>query len=283
MAFYRRRRFRRRRSVSYRRSYARPYSFKRRLRRYRRRGGISSTRSRTVRLSAQLPVRFTAQAGNEGPYYPIPLVFTPSNFPGFMDYASTYSQFRLLKAQCKVHLALPEDSEANAPLSNQPYTYLRVASRPFLESKNIFTTVSEQGGNPRPVLEALAAIRVTASDIRQSRWQRQYYPSDIKNVIAFKFYPYTLEWSGKPVGQLTPTNSNAFNLTFQKWRSARHWMPMSWVASGVTGEGGADDDVSFFGPYFNRLLSAQGEAAQSLTEYSPVCTVSVWCQFRGQK
>lgn len=225
----------------------------------------------------QMPIRFTAQATTEGPYYPIPLVFTPDQFPGFTEYSTTYSQFRILKAQCKVHIALPEDSETNAPLSNQPYTYLRVASRPFLESKAIYREVP-QGGAPIAVTQALAAFQVTATDIRQSRWQRQYYPSDIKNVVSFKFYPYTLEWSGKPVGGLTPVSTTAAGMTYPKWRSGRRWMPMSFVASIP----GAEDDVTFFGPYFNRLLSTQADS-QALAEFAPVCTLSIWVQFRGQK
>lgn len=225
----------------------------------------------------QVPIRFTAQATTGGPYYPIPLVLTPSEFPGFTDYSSSYSQFRILKGQCKVHIALPEDSETNAPLSNQPYTYLRVASRPFLESSALYREVP-QGGAPIAVTELLAALRVTTTDIRQSRWQRQYYPNDIKNVVSFKFYPYTLEWAGRAVGVLTPVASTAAGMTYPKWRSARRWMPMSWIAAGSSGE----DDVTFFGPYFNRLLSTQADS-QALTEFAPVCTVSIWCQFRGQK
>lgn len=225
----------------------------------------------------QVPIRFTAQVNNEGPYYPIPLVFTPTEFPGFFDYSSTYSQFRILKGQCKVHIALPEDSETNAPLSNQPYTYLRVASRPFLESSAVYQDTS--GSDPMPVTQLLAALRVTSTQIRQSRWQRQYYPNDIKNVVSFKFYPYTLEWSGKPVGTLTPVSSSAGITSYPKWRSARRWMPMSWLGLPSSE---STDDVSMFGPYFNRLLSTQDDS-QALTQFAPVCTVSIWCQFRGQK
>lgn len=283
MAYRRRGRFfgrrtRRLRPVRYR------LRFKRRGygRRYRRRG-ISSTRSRIVRISAQLPIPLTysVTAGGATSYYPAPLAFAPTQLPGFADYASTYSEFRLLKASCKVHLALPDDTATGANLSNNPYTYIRVASRPFIESRSTLGTSG--GSNPRALSEIITNSRYTMQDLRQSRWQKQYYPSDIKNKVEFKFYPYTLQWCGRPVGatsNATDPGTQANYMTFLKYQSARQWMPMSFIDN--QGTGAAEDDVGFLGPYFVRLLSTEGDS-QAMQPFNPVVTLTVYCQFRGQK
>lgn len=280
-------RFFRRRGTRWRRRYLRRAwrSRKPRFRRGRRRlfrGGINSTRSRTVRISAQLPLTLTGTTSTTPPtYFPVPLVFTPSQLAGFTDYASTFSEFRILKAVCKVHLALPGDSEQDAPLSNQPYTYLRVASRPFIESSVNTATGANSGGSPNLLINLLSspATRQSYTTLRQSRWQRQYYPSDIKNSITFKFYPYTLEWQGRPVGSLSSASPTYTQFQYLKYRSARQWMPMSFLGPDLATSA---DDVSFLGPYFCRLLSTEADT-QAVSQWSPVCTLSIYCQFRGQK
>lgn len=217
-------------------------------------------------------------------YAPIPLLFTPTQFPGFLDYARTFSQFRLLKARCKVHLALPGDSAEEAVLTNQPFTYLRVPSRPFLEDTATVTgSTAGGGGDPINIQRLIAAKQVTVSEIRQSRWQRQYYPSDIKNSISFKFYPYTLTWSGKPVGTTADPNNQANQYQYLTYMSARRWMPMSFLGQAPEDNpSNARDDVTFFGPYFARLRSTQPDS-QALTEFVPIVTISLYVQFRGQK
>lgn len=258
--------------------------FKRRYRRSVRRGGINSTRSRTVRLSTQLTMAFTAGDAAQV-QHPVPVCFTPTQLPGFIDYATTYSEFRILKAVCKVHLAVPGDEQEGAALSNQPYTYLRVASRSFIESSALLKTgaagPATSGSNPIAITDLLAGNPLNISDVRQSRWQRQYYPSDIKNSITFKFYPYTLEWSGKPVGNYAVDAATAPYTAYLKYRSGRRWMPMSFIGR-VPTENSQWDDVSFLGPYFLRLLSTEADT-QALGQFRPVITLSVWAQFRGQK
>lgn len=209
-------------------------------------------------------------------------MFTPSQIPGFNDYASTFSEFRILKGMCKVHMAVPGDSAESALLANQPYTFLRVASRTFLEANAL--SVSTNGGDPSPVTDILTRTEPSVPALRQSRWQRQYYPSDIKNSLTFKFYPFTLEWSGKPVGYPgASTDFPAASYSYLKYRSGRRWMPMSFLgfSQGTSGQA-PNDDVSFFGPYFVRLLSTQPDS-QAVTAYHPICNLSLWCQFRGQK
>lgn len=249
-----------------------------------RRGGINSTRSRTVRVSvqAQLPLTVSAGTAPNLTYYPVPLVFNPSQLAGFNDYASTYSEFRILKAVCKVHLAVDENEAVGAPLANQPYTYLRVASRPFMESAATTSSTAGQGGSPNTAANLIAGIRTTVTQLRQSRWQRQYYPSDIKNSITFKFYPYTLEWQGRPVGNTQATTLNFADLQYLKYRSGRLWMPMSFLGPNPANANIPGDDVSFFGPFFVRLLSTQPDT-QAIAGFTPTVTLSVWCQFRGQK
>lgn len=267
-----RRRFRR---GGYRRRF-------KRTRRYgRRRIGINSTRSRTVRLSLQIVVPLTANTGSDtAPIYsPLPFIFTPTQFEGFAEYASTYSEFRILKANCKVHLALDNDASAGAPLSNQPYTYLRVASRSFVESSAYLTNGAFSN---QPALNL--ALTRPVGDLRQSKFQRQYYPNDIKNVINFNFYPYTLAWEGRPFGfARTGDPAPAGGYAYLKYQSGRRWMPMSFLGANF-GDPTLDsnDDVSFFGPYFVRLLNTQGDS-QTLTAFGPTVTMTIWCQFRGQK
>lgn len=223
----------------------------------------------------------TATNNNVTPptHHPIPIVFTPTQIPGFTDYASTFSEFRILKASCKVHMAVPGDSTEQALLANQPYTFLRVASRPFIEHNAILAS-SGQGGSPTSITEILRDTEPSISELRQSRWQRQYYPSDIKNSLTFKFYPYTLEWSGKPVGYPGSNNANDNRLVYLKYRSARRWMPMSFLGEDMGPT--ASDDVSFLGPYFIRLFSTQPDT-QAVQQYQPICNLSIWVQFRGQR
>lgn len=233
-----------------------------------------------------MPLTYSVQAGASTTYYPAPIVFTPSMLPGFIDYSATYSQFRIVKASCKVHLAVDDDEAVGASLANQPYTYLRVSSRSFLESSayTAFTASAEAipGGDPYPAGNFIASQRYTVSDLRQSRWQKQYYPSDIKNAISFKFRPYTLEWQGRPIGGLTSVENPApiMGMMIPKYRSARQWMPFSFL--GFKTNPTSTDDVTFLGPYFTRLLST-GNDAQSLSNFHPAVTLTVWFQFRGQK
>ena len=57
-----------------------------------------------------------------------PFVFSPATVPGFMDYQTTYSHFRILK--CKLYMArrIGNDTGAN-------FNYLTVGSRPFAASQ----------------------------------------------------------------------------------------------------------------------------------------------------
>lgn len=202
-------------------------------------------------------------------------------FAGFNDYVSTYSQFRILKANCKVHLALDSDSTPGAALSNQPYTYLRVASRSFVESSAYL-----QGTALSNISAPALALTRPVSDLRQSKFQRQYYPNDIKNVINFNFYPYTLGWEGRPFGALNDDfrpQATTSGYAYLKYQSGRRWMPMSFLGiPGASGPQAPLDDVSFLGPYFVRLLNTDSDS-QDLTLFNPACTLTVWCQFRGQK
>lgn len=263
-----------------RRRYRNPYRrFKRRYRRRSRRGGINATRSRTVRISSQLSLPFTiAIPSGSSTYYPIPLVFTPTQLPGFIEYASTYSEFRILKARCKVHLAVPGDEQEQALLSNQPYTYLRVPSRPYIEDTALGLGTGA-GGSPTTIQNIIVSNSTSIDQLRQSRWQRQYYPSDIKNSVSFKFYPYTLAWCGRPVGNtVSGAPGGASGNAYVKYQSGRQWMPMSFLAANST----VNDDVSFLGPYFVRLFSSQPDS-QAIQQFTPVVTLTVYCQFRGQK
>lgn len=151
-----------------------------------------------------------------------------------------------------------------------------------MESAATTAPTAGQGGSPNSAANLIAGLRTTVTTLRQSRWQRQYYPSDIKNAISFKFYPYTLEWCGRPVGSTSTVASTFANNQYLKYRSGRLWMPMSFLGTSPGTPVSGGDDVSFFGPFFARLLSNQPDG-QAIAGFTPTVTLSVWVQFRGQK
>lgn len=245
-----------------------------------------------MKLTAQLAFPLQTAAGAQ------PFRINPAAFPGFMDYYTTYSQFRLLKATTKVHLTTaPRPAGQENVLTDQIWTYLKVSSRPFVESvANSTIDINSDGTSVRDgitneTVNNLATVR-SLNDLRQSRWQKQYYPSDVKNALTFKWKPYTLQWTGRPFSAFVDSSQPGQNaqegMSYLQAVQGTRWMPMSFTGvSNLTGwtPGSApqlSSGVVFFGPYLLRLNASESDT-QSLEAWNPVCTVSLYLQFRGQK
>lgn len=240
---------------------------------YRRRRGISQTRSRVVKLVGTVPFTFYTKAGTAdglaAAFY-----FAPTQLSGFWDYRSTYAEFRLLKAQ----IALPVDPSNQTDPS--VVSILRVPSRAFVEPTSASNSTGIQNKNLVPTQ--------TASALQQSRWAKLVSPSDTRNVIKFAFYPYTLRWSGRPVyGNVTDVQSLK-GTQYTEYQSGKRWVSFAFLGgSNSTAPG---DDVAFFGPYFMPYgqdgLPTHAPASDTnpgQVTWTRNVQLTVWCQFRGQK
>lgn len=253
---------RRRLGFSVRRRRQRRYSW-----RSRRRQG--ATRTRVIKFQTQ--IAFTLQTSGG---LAVPFTFSPTQLPGFLEWQNTMSEFRILKAKLKVAIN-PGATTGGGP-ADQTSTFLRCPSRPYVCSKAIALPQSGDGvGVYNLALDTI--LQATLNEARQSKFTKQIYPSDDRNVLSFGFYPYTLQWSGK-VYNSAAGNVSAANTQYLEYRSARRWMSMSFL--GATNA--TTDDVAFYGPYLFRLASNLPDT-QTLAAWAPVCLMTVYCQFRGQK
>lgn len=221
-------------------------------------------------IKFQTQISFALQANGVA----IPVTFSPTQLPGFLDWQATMSEFRFLKAKVKV--AINPGATTGGEPADQTSTFLRCSSRSYVTSKAI-----RYGSDDTPFgLANLAlsdVVKATVADVRQSKFTKQQYPSDDRNVLTFGFYPYTLQWSGKVYNSASHTASG-LSTQYLEYRSARRWMSMSYL--GLTNA--ASDDVTFFGPYLMKLASNLPDT-QTLANWSPVCLLTVYAQFRGQK
>lgn len=264
-------RWRRRRVRSLRRRIGLPVR-RRRTRRYsyRRRRGISATRSRVVKLVGTVSFTFYqkvgAADGQAAAFY-----FSPTQLSGFLDYQTTYSEFRLLKAQ----IALPVDPSVQTDPS--VVSIMRVPSRAFVEPLTAASGGTAIGN--RAIIPAQ-----TSSALQQSRWAKLVSPSDTRNVIKFGFYPYTLRWSGRPVNTTTVGSSASINYT--EYQSGKRWVSMSFLGPSSS----AENDVAFYGPFFMPYgqdglptHAPASDPSPGTTSWARNVQLTVWCQFRGQK
>ena len=187
-----------------------------------------------------------------------PFVFSPATVPGFMDYQTTYSHFRILK--CKLYMArrIGNDTGAN-------FNYLTVGSRPFAASQAPGTDNSGPSALVPPQRE---------EDLRQAKWQKIRNPSTIAQVVPIGFHPYTM------IQTHGPSTAGAANRPWQRIWEARRWMPFTWAqAPNATGAAGG---IAFYGPY----VVVDGYNGDIPTAYAgrPVeCTLRLTVQFRGQR
>lgn len=248
---------------------------RRRTRRYsyRRRRGISATRSRVVKLVGTVNFTFYTKQGNADGQA-APFSFVPTQLAGFYDYRATYSEFRLLKAT----IAVPVDP------ANQTdpavVSIMRVPSRAYVEPSYV------SKGTGISNYELLPPQTVTA--LQQSRWGKLVSPSDTRNVIKFGFYPYTLRWAGRPVGTGPTGSATMAGALYTDYQSGKRWVSMAFL--GQDNPSTTVDDVRYYGPYLMPFGQDGLPTHAPLSDPSPGTTtwtrnvqLTVWCQFRGQK
>lgn len=240
---------------------------------YRRRRGISQTRSRVVKLVGTVEFTFYQKVGNAdgqaAAFY-----FAPSQLSGFWDYRSTYAEFRLLKAQ----IALPVDPSNQGDPS--VVSIMRVPSRAFAEPLSFSNSTGVQNRQVIP--------NQSASALQQSRWAKLVSPSDTRNVVKFGFYPYTLRWSGRPVYGNTTDIQTLKGTQYTEYQSGKRWVSFAFL--GGVNQTAINDDVTFFGPFFMPYgqdgLPTHAPASDpnpGTVSWSRNVQLTVWCQFRGQK
>lgn len=256
-------------SVRYRRRLKRSYRWRGRRR------GYSRNRTKVVKLTTQQVVNFHITEGTPAVVYAVPFSFSPSNFPGFTDYFSTNNEFRLLKCTMKVHVGA--NSSTTGGLADNPYTYLRVSSRPFTTQGALVPSANGLQNLPLNTISRISDVKT----LRQSRWQKQVYPSDTRNVLKYSFYPYTLRWTGRPVNSYSALSPEQASISYLEYSSGRRWMPFSFLGPDPT-QTALADDVVFYGPYLVRLQAGQADT-QGLAAFSAACEITLYAQFRGQR
>nr|WCR62295.1 MAG: capsid protein [ssDNA virus sp.] len=244
-------RYRRRRFRSTRRYRRRPMRRFKRFRRSRRRRTISSVVKLTQDASWQLNV-----TGSSTGVLWNPFSFSPVSMPGFSDYQTTYSHFRILKAKLFVSRTINDNDGAL-------YNYLVVGSRPFAATQGPFPSV---GNTPASFVPAQRE-----DALRQTKWQRIHYPSTTTQRVTAGFYPYTM------VGTFGPAQIGNASVYQRIWE-AKRWMPFNWAWQNPSG---TDRGTSFFGPYMV-VDTATGELPADASAVVQ-CTLQVHFQFKGQR
>lgn len=247
---YRRRTFRR---PTYRQT--RRTRFRRRRRTYRNR-----TTSKTVKLTMDAVWMFntTSSGPTAGqPVYWYPFSFSPAALPGFSDYQSTYTHFRISKAN--LYISRNVDGSEDPTKDN----YLVVGSRPFAAvNKSITDTSADNAYVPRQTEEAL----------RQVRWQTVKYPSTTSQRLRIGFHPYTM------VGTFGPGTPGVY----QRIWEARRWMPFVWAYTGPPEKPdgpNVQNFIEFFGPY----MVVNTGISDPTVAFTGTCTLEVYVQFKGQR
>lgn len=276
MAYGRYRRRYRRTTGRFRRRYYRRRVGWRGRRRYRRR--FNATKSANVTLSYETlytPVAGFSSTGTDTLLYQ-PIKLRLKDFPGFADYAATYSRYRVKKVVAYLMRQPVRDPTTgdHSPESASGFTdhFLIVPSRTYAclrgnyESNVAFTT---------QVVPFLTELQ-----LRQSKWQKEKFPNSTRPAIRIAFYPYTVQAAFGPV--------DSTSVTFARVREGKVWTPMAWsVPNSGTGVG-ASSEATYFGPYVlpsrNGLASdlepGDTSSAPTTTMYSITYRVTV--QFAGQ-
>lgn len=204
-----------------------------------------------VKLTANHSHTFVNSDGNVNP-----VVFTPISLGGFGDYAAAYSHFRVLKAS----YVIPRDTRvdtANAIIPEYSVRYLIAGSRPFAANQ---APIGQGVYNP-----LLYVPPTPPTALRQSRWQKTFFPNTTRPGVTTNFYPYTM------VGTFGPASGAGYQ--YQRTWEGRRWMPFTWA------RGQAPSYLAFFGPYIYPYLSIDSTED---TASQVVGTLTVWLQFKGQ-
>lgn len=214
-----------------------------------------STKSGLVKLTYETTWQWVSVSGGTAQYHAFK--FNPANIPGFNDYQTVYSQFRVIKASLEVTKAAGTDSVGDAENA------LIVGSRPFTQNNSPIVFDKE-------MLEAESYVPAQEEDaLRQTRWQKVIYPSTITTKFHVGFKPYTMTAGFGPLLVTSGTNPAVFQRT---WEGAK-WMPFTWAPTG-------NNKLYFIGPYIiiNNVTN-QGPNAP----YTRPCTLTLYVQFKGQK
>lgn len=221
-------------------------------RRYGRRRS-SSTRSAPVKLTLEADFNTLSSATSAQPF-----TFLPTLFPGFAQYRSVYSEFRVISTKMYIH-------RTTDPAS-LPTSYLVVSSGPFADTRIATATDGSS------VVAGTFPGNKTETELRQARWQRLIYPSTTRTVTKIRFRPYTFQLTGGPVSSET-TDPADTSLNWMKRYDARRWMPMQWATTySRTG-------LTFYGPYVWLNTPTGGTPASPGTIR---VTLECFFQFRGQ-
>ena len=218
-----------------------------RVRRYRRR----STASSVIKLTQDATWTLNATGS---PMHWNAFSFSPVSLPGFSDYQTTYSHFRILKAKLFISRTIGDND-------GSLYNYLVVGSRPFAatNSGTYATNASLMPSQPEDAL-------------RQTKWQKIHYPNTTTQRVSAGFYPYTL------IGTYGPPAVGTNQSWYRIWE-AKKWMPFKWALdTGATG-GNQYQALTFYGP-FMVVDTNQGEISGTATVQ---CTLQVHVQFKGQR
>lgn len=207
-----------------------------------------STRSSVVKLSYNFNPELVFVSASDPPETMArPLSFTLNDVPGFSDYASVYSQYRIIRGELVFGTTSTTDNTGS--MGN----YLVVSSQPFAQTA---IPVSGSGIHlwvpPQP-----------ESTLRQTRWQRIVYPDSTTTGVRVGFRPYTMAATQGPSG---------FTGTYYQrvWHGAS-WTPFTWATD--------TRPITYFGPYVWRQTTTT-DTAQSWTPY---VTVILYLAFKGQK
>lgn len=234
---------------SYARSQRRNFRYRRLYsgRRYRRRPyRRNSTKSAIVKLSLEgIWTPFTGTTS----LTVLPFRFQASLFPGFTDYDGVYSHFRILKGVLKMH----------APQTDH---FLIAPSRPFAATTGPFSSNATQTATQLVPSQ-------TENSLRQTKWQREVYPSTNRTYIRVGFKPYTM------VGTTGPTTGSGAPIDYYRVWEGKRWMPMSWA---IPTAGTTTEQTHFWGPYI--CPNTQGNTDESVEK---PFSLTIYVQFRGQR
>ena len=189
-----------------------------------------------------------------------PFIFSPSVVPGFMDYQTTYSHFRILKAKLFVARSIGGDTGLS-------FNYLTVGSRPFAATQPPGFQNSGPSQLVPPQLE---------TDLRQTKWQKVRYPNSTTLMVPIGFHPYTL------VQTNGPSTAGLSNRCWQRiWEGSR-WMPFTWAQALSSGPNPSPGSIAFYGPYLV-VDNATGDVPSALSGSAVECTLRLTVQFKGQR
>lgn len=183
----------------------------------------------------------------------VPLTVTPSEIPGFLDYAPVYSQFRMKK--CILQINRTQTTGLN---------YLVVPSRTFAS----LVYLSEAVSAPSDPFTCVPPQQEHV--LRQSRWQKEIFPNVTTGKVRVAWHPYTtIQGSGPNVGL-------SIQQKYQSIYNMNRWAPMGWVNNTS-----ADHPLVTFGPYVVPNIAGTNADPPAST-YPIPAVLTCYFQFRGQ-